>query len=117
MSDDYFAAFICLHGDVDNLGLTESKSFVVNDNQGRDWICWPTDPKSIRSDCFAMFRDATAMQENLLRNGYWATGGTLATIHVTHLPNPVNWEQQMEELRVSLGEMSENDEGEEWKKE
>ena len=117
MSDDYFAAFICLHGDVDNLGVTESKSFVVNDTQGRDWICWPTDRESLRSDCIAMFSDAVAMQENLLQNGYWGTGGTLAVIHFTHLPEPIAWDEQMEKLRESLGDAADDDgEGDEWKK-
>jgi hypothetical protein len=118
MADDphYFAAFICLHGDVDNLGLNEHKCFVLSDTLGRDWICWRTDRESMMADCAAMFQDATEMQEKLLKNGYAGTGGTRAKLFVTRLPEPITWEEQIAELRESLGDDTDDDEGEEWKK-
>ena len=109
----YFAAFICLHGDVDNLGFNEQKCFVLNDSQGRNWICWPTDRESMMADCAAMFQDATEMQQKLMSNGYWGTGGI-----INRLPEPITWEEQIAELRESLGQdnLENDDEGEEWKR-
>lgn len=112
----YFAAFICLRGDVDNLGLNEQKCFVLNDSQGRNWICWRTDRESMMADCAAMFQDATEMQQKLMRNGYWGTGGTRAQVIVNRLPEPISWDEQLAELRESLGRDNlDDDEGEEWK--
>jgi hypothetical protein len=68
----------------------------------------------MRSDCLAMFRNATEMQRNLLQNGYCETGGIHAKLISTRLPQPTSWDEQMAELRQSLGEDVLENEGAEW---
>ena len=39
----------CLHGDNENLGLTEPFSFVVQDTNGKDWICYPVSREDVET--------------------------------------------------------------------
>ena len=64
-STDYFAAFFCLRGDVDNLALDEKGCFGLCDTQGREWICWQVDRESCRSEFESVFTDVPEMQETL----------------------------------------------------
>ena len=40
--------FICLSGDCDNFALTKAGCFAIQDDHGRDWICYES--KNVRSD-------------------------------------------------------------------
>ncbi len=113
-STDYFAAFICIRGDVDNLGLNQEGCFALRDARGQDWICWQANRESMQSDFERVVHDTTVMQKRLLQNGYSGTGGTNARLFVLHLPEPITWEEQLDRLRERLGES--DDQEEEWKK-
>jgi hypothetical protein len=57
------------------------------------------------------------MQNKLRSAGYFDTGGTKMIIHAIPLSESNTWEEQVEQLRTSLGESKDDeDEGEEWKR-
>ncbi len=116
-STDYFAAFFCLRGDVDNLALDKKGCFGLCDTQGREWICWQVDRESCLSEFKSVLTDVPEMQETLKKLGYFNTGGAEVKVFITSLPEPIPWEEQLERLRAQLGETSdEEEEGEEWKR-
>lgn len=117
----YFAAFICLRGDVDNLGLTKEGCFGLLDSMGRSWVCWQAKEQSLVSEVGDVLTDVPQLQTKLMELGFSDTGGLHAIVSVTRLPEPISWEEQLEQLRENLGNESEEDDedddsGEEWKR-
>jgi hypothetical protein len=112
-TDEYFAAVICVRGDVDNIGLGKEGSFGLCDSQGRDWICWQVDRESFRAEFESVLHDVSKMQDTLRRLGYFCTGGAQIRMIVNKLPEPIPWEDQLMDLRDDLGDDS--DEDEPWK--
>jgi hypothetical protein len=117
----YFAAFICLRGDVDNLGLTKEGSFGLLDSQERSWVCWQVKEEALASEMGDVLTDVPELQTKLMESGFFDTGGLHAVVSVTRLPEPISWEEQLEWLRENLGNKSDEDEedddsGEEWKR-
>ena len=111
----YFKAFICLRGDVDNAALTEEGCFMVEDSQSRNWVCWEC--RDVRKEAHSAIDAVCEMQNKLTSAGYFETGGTKMVVNITRLLEPITWEEQIEQLRVSLGENEDDeDQGEEWKR-
>lgn len=111
----YFKAFICLHGDVDNAALTEEGCFAVEDSQSRNWVCWVC--RDVRKEAHSAIDAVCEMQDKLRAAGYFDTGGTKMVVSITRLCEPIAWEEQIRQLRESLGKSEDDeDEGEEWKR-
>jgi hypothetical protein len=114
--DVYFKAFICLRGDVDNAALTEEGCFAVEDSRGRNWVCREIAKEALLSESKATSEAVCEMQERLMAAGFFNTGGTRMRVFATRLLEPITWDEQIEQLRESLGESEDDeDEGEEWK--
>lgn len=115
VKDIYFKAFICLRGDVDNAALTEEECFTLEDSQSRSWVCWVC--RDVRKEAHSAMDVICEMQNRLMSAGYFNTGGTKMVVHITRLPEPITWEEQIRQLRKTLGEKRDDeDEGEEWKR-
>ena len=70
------AEFVCLRGDCDNYALTKDNCFVVQDELGRDWLCYETE--NIIDEIDDVKEQVTQMQERCYSLGMAGEGTSIS---------------------------------------
>lgn len=70
--------YICLSGDCDNFALTKRGCFCLQDEQGRDWLCY--EPSDLRPEAQEAVLALREMQERSFQLGLERDGTNFSVV-------------------------------------